>query len=117
MSQRINSGALRAGDRLQQPDGRTAVVLAVRPYRDAHNITYDLTIPDLHTYYVLAGATAILVHNSNGVCDIGAAARAAAKSARAPALRHRILDSPELQWIARSRVPLLSECSCQTRRH
>ncbi len=54
---------LRAGDRLQQPDGRAAVALAVRPYRDTHTITYNLTIPDLHTYYVLAGIAAVLVHN------------------------------------------------------
>ncbi|MFF3458106.1 EndoU domain-containing protein [Streptomyces sp. NPDC002730] len=30
---------------------------------------YNLTVNDLHTYYVLAGATPVLVHNSN--CDIG----------------------------------------------
>nr|QIZ01920.1 hypothetical protein HEP87_33915 [Streptomyces sp. S1D4-11] len=28
--------------------------------------TYDLTINDLHTYYVLAGQTPVLVHNSGG---------------------------------------------------
>ncbi|MFE0085891.1 hypothetical protein, partial [[Kitasatospora] papulosa] len=27
--------------------------------------TYNLTVEDFHTYYVLAGATPVLVHNSN----------------------------------------------------
>jgi hypothetical protein len=31
----------------------------------------DLTIVDTHTYYVVAGTTAVLVHNNNGdVCDV-----------------------------------------------
>ncbi|WP_207958391.1 hypothetical protein, partial [Streptomyces sp. YIM 98790] len=30
--------------------------------------THNLTIHGLHTYYVLAGATPVLVHNSNGPC-------------------------------------------------
>ncbi|WP_344315508.1 polymorphic toxin-type HINT domain-containing protein [Fodinicola feengrottensis] len=59
----VEAGALHVGDRLQRPDGRTAVVLSVRPYRDTHTTTYDLTIPDLHTYYVSAGLLPVLVHN------------------------------------------------------
>ncbi len=39
------------------------MVLSVRPYRDTHTTTYDLTIPDLHTYYVSAGLLPVLVHN------------------------------------------------------
>jgi hypothetical protein len=35
---------------------------AVRAYRGASR-TYDLTVDKVHTYYVLAGATALLVHN------------------------------------------------------
>jgi hypothetical protein len=31
---------------------------------------YNLTVDQLHTYYVLAGATPVLVHNSNG-CPTG----------------------------------------------
>lgn len=29
---------------------------------------YNLTVEDLHTYYVLAGDTPVLVHNSGGLC-------------------------------------------------
>lgn len=32
---------------------------------------YNLTVERLHTYYVLAGATPVLVHNSGGLCGPG----------------------------------------------
>ncbi len=50
-----------AGDVLQTPTGE-AVVRAQRRYH-AVGITYDLTVNGLHTYYVMAGTTPILVHN------------------------------------------------------
>ncbi|WP_143074841.1 Hint domain-containing protein [Streptomyces mangrovisoli] len=57
--------------RLQTETG-TATVTAVRLYH-AHTTTYDLTIGDLHTYYVLAGTTPILVHNTDALkCDLRA---------------------------------------------
>ncbi|MFI1539823.1 hypothetical protein [Streptomyces anandii] len=40
-------------------------VEANRAY-DQHTRTYNLTVDDLHTYYVLAGETPILVHNAGG---------------------------------------------------
>jgi hypothetical protein len=55
---------LRVGDRLQTADGGEATVEEVTPYHST-DVTYDLTIDELHTYYVLAGATPVLVHN----CD------------------------------------------------
>ncbi|MDH6113512.1 RHS repeat-associated protein [Kitasatospora sp. MAP12-15] len=58
-----NAGDLRPGDLLQTPDGGTATVMATRSYTDPQ-ITYDLTVDDVHTYYVLAGITPVLVHNS-----------------------------------------------------
>ncbi|MGK4579091.1 polymorphic toxin-type HINT domain-containing protein [Kitasatospora sp. HPMI-4] len=59
-----DAGSIRAGDKLQTADGRTVTVGQVRHYRAAKT-TYDLTIDGLHTYYVLAGTTPVLVHNSN----------------------------------------------------
>ena len=35
-------------------------------------MVHNLTVADLHTYYVLAGATPVLVHNSNGLCGTAA---------------------------------------------
>ena len=58
---------LHAGDRLQTTDGNTVTVLSLRDYVTTA-VTYNLTVDGLHTYYVLAGDTPVLVHNSN--CDI-----------------------------------------------
>ena len=42
-----------------------ATVTANHRY-SAHQRTYNLAIEDLHTYYVVAGDTAVLVHNDSG---------------------------------------------------
>ncbi|MBY8876850.1 LamG-like jellyroll fold domain-containing protein [Actinacidiphila acidipaludis] len=57
----VDARDLHAGDVLQTPTG-TAEVTGVRIYH-ANTTTYDLTIGSLHTYYVEAGATPVLVHN------------------------------------------------------
>jgi pretoxin HINT domain-containing protein len=61
----VDAKDLHAGDVLQTPTG-TASVTAVRLYH-ATRTTYDLTIDGLHTYYVLAGTTPVLVHNCGGL--------------------------------------------------
>ncbi|MCP2309929.1 polymorphic toxin-type HINT domain-containing protein [Kitasatospora paracochleata] len=57
---------LRAGDHLATPDGSDVTVTAVDNYTTAPTEAHDLTVADLHTYYVLAGGTPVLVHN----CEI-----------------------------------------------
>jgi RHS repeat-associated protein len=65
-----DASKLTPGTKLRQPDGTTATILATHNYHH-HAVTYDLTIADLHTYYVLAGTTPVLVHNNNGAsCPI-----------------------------------------------
>ncbi|MEU6212364.1 polymorphic toxin-type HINT domain-containing protein [Streptomyces sp. NPDC047023] len=59
------AGNLKPGERLRTADGATVDLAVVRTYT-AFNETYDLTVADLHTYYVLAGATPVLVHNAGG---------------------------------------------------
>ncbi|MFG3048314.1 LamG-like jellyroll fold domain-containing protein [Streptomyces sp. NPDC048241] len=59
----VDAKDLAVGDTLQTPTG-TAEVTAVHRYH-AHTTTYNLTVGSLHTYYVLAGETPVLVHNSN----------------------------------------------------
>jgi hypothetical protein len=50
------------GDQLDTPgDGHIALVSAHRYVKSIR--TYNLTIDTVHTYYVLAGATPVLVHN------------------------------------------------------
>jgi RHS repeat-associated protein len=64
----VEAQHLRAGDLLQSTTGE-AEVTAVHLYH-ANTTTYDLTIDGLHTYYVVAGGTPILVHNTNSSCEI-----------------------------------------------
>ncbi|RZU25056.1 intein/RHS repeat-associated protein [Streptomyces sp. BK239] len=51
--------------------GATVTVTANRSF-SRHARTYNLTVDDLHTYYVLAGQTPVLVHNSSGICGTAA---------------------------------------------
>ncbi|NUK10469.1 Teneurin-1 [Streptomyces lunaelactis] len=56
---------LKAGQKLQTADGELSRILKVKSYT-AQRVTYDLSIEELHTYHVMAGPAAILVHNCNG---------------------------------------------------
>jgi RHS repeat-associated protein len=58
----LDAGELRAGQLLRTAAGRTVTITATRArqqYRHVHN----LTIADIHTYYVMAGTAPVLVHN------------------------------------------------------
>lgn len=56
---------LDAGDQLATSNGSTLGVAGIQPVPGRHDSAYNFTVDDLHTYYVLAGATPVLVHNSN----------------------------------------------------
>lgn len=56
---------LKLGESLRTDQGMPAVVSAVRVY-EAFDRTHNLTVADLHTYYVLAGTVPVLVHNCGG---------------------------------------------------
>ncbi|MFG3234349.1 polymorphic toxin-type HINT domain-containing protein [Streptomyces antibioticus] len=60
----VEAGDLRPGMRLHTASGATAELTSVRPYHKMQR-THDLTIDGIHTYYVLAQSTPLLVHN----CD------------------------------------------------
>ncbi|MDG5803256.1 polymorphic toxin-type HINT domain-containing protein [Streptomyces ossamyceticus] len=60
----IEAGDLELGMTLLTDEGKTVVVTGNRAYTQ-HARTYNLTVDDLHTYYVLAGKTPVLVHNSS----------------------------------------------------
>ncbi|MCP9205957.1 polymorphic toxin-type HINT domain-containing protein [Streptomyces sp. NEAU-Y11] len=64
----VDAGDLEAGAKLRTNKGASVEVVAVRHFRKQQR-TYDLTVDRVHTYYVLAGATPVLVHNSN--CGVG----------------------------------------------
>ncbi len=60
----VEAGDLKQGMKLLTDDGETVSVTGNRAFSKAAR-TYNLTVRDLHTYYVLAGETPVLVHNSN----------------------------------------------------
>ncbi|WP_329409813.1 polymorphic toxin-type HINT domain-containing protein [Streptomyces sp. NBC_00704] len=60
----IKAGDLRPGMRLRTPSGDTVELTAVRHFEQRQR-THDLTITGIHSYYVAAGSTPVLVHN----CD------------------------------------------------
>lgn len=51
------------GDRVRAADGRTVPVNGLRLVTRHHATAYNLTVDDIHTYYVIAGDTPVLVHN------------------------------------------------------
>ncbi|MEU8286703.1 DNRLRE domain-containing protein [Micromonospora sp. NPDC048905] len=58
----IEAGQLIAGDQVVSSDGRELSVVSTRRWTE-HATVYNLTVDDIHTYYVLAGTTSVLVHN------------------------------------------------------
>ncbi|MFJ3235676.1 polymorphic toxin-type HINT domain-containing protein [Streptomyces sp. NPDC086787] len=68
----IPAGKLKPGHALNTVTNQHVHVVAIT-VRPGDRDMYNLTVDDLHTYYVLAGATPILVHNSGGgVCGVTA---------------------------------------------
>ncbi|MFD4140375.1 Hint domain-containing protein [Streptomyces sp. NPDC058572] len=55
---------VRAGDELRSSTGSPVPVTAVLDQRGRQR-THDLTVGDIHSYYVLAGRTPVLVHNNS----------------------------------------------------
>jgi RHS repeat-associated protein len=97
----VDAKDLRVGDELQTPDGGAATVTGVRLYHTTQT-TYDLTVGGLHTYYVEAGSTPVLVHNCTTTPS-----SSAPQGSRGPVGRFqptvRIHD-PEGPWTVESRV-------------
>lgn len=65
----IMAGELRPGERLASRDGSDLRVVANRGYSQAVTV-YNLAVADQHTYYVMAGGNAVLVHNAGPPCRV-----------------------------------------------
>ncbi|NUT33565.1 MAG: hypothetical protein HOV79_10870 [Hamadaea sp.] len=61
----VNAADLKAGERLYTTWGAAMSVLRVENSVGA-KVMYNLTVSNIHTYYVLAGDTPVLVHNEGG---------------------------------------------------
>ncbi|WP_214324798.1 DNRLRE domain-containing protein [Nonomuraea sediminis] len=77
----VNARELLRGEKLRTVSGDTVRVLAVRAFVRAQ-VMYNLTVDDIHTYYVLVGDQAILVHNS-GPCKIPWSSGTVSRAAKA----------------------------------
>ncbi len=66
----VPAGKLEPGMTLRTDEGHTVIVTGNRSFTKRAR-TYNLTVDGLHTYYVLAGETPVLVHNSGGCPEIG----------------------------------------------
>nr|WP_246382593.1 polymorphic toxin-type HINT domain-containing protein [Micromonospora jinlongensis] len=64
----IDAGLLMPGTDLASPSGGAARVAQVTRFAAAESM-YNLTVSRNHTYYVLAGTTPVLVHNTPG-CEV-----------------------------------------------
>ncbi|WLQ40999.1 polymorphic toxin-type HINT domain-containing protein [Streptomyces laculatispora] len=71
----VDAGDITAGAALRTPAGHAMPVTAVRHYTQRQT-TYDLTVDEIHAYYVGAGSENALVHNVTcGVIDLDEAHR------------------------------------------
>ncbi|MFC9295504.1 polymorphic toxin-type HINT domain-containing protein [Streptomyces sp. NPDC057011] len=64
----LDAGEFVPGEQLRRADGTTLTVQATRTYPFAVT-THNLTVDGFHTYYVLAGAAPVLVHNCGDDAD------------------------------------------------
>lgn len=60
-----NAESLQPGDTLRTPQNTSLAIVKARD-RQVRQDAYDLTVEDLHTYYVSSGSADVLVHNSDG---------------------------------------------------
>ncbi|MFJ3496736.1 polymorphic toxin-type HINT domain-containing protein [Streptomyces sp. NPDC086091] len=77
----VDAAALKSGMTLLTDKGDTVIVVGNRPFAERAR-TYNLTVDDLHTYYVLAGETPVLVHNSGGCPDLDALSQSGMRPAK-----------------------------------
>ena len=61
----VDAADLKPGDELREPDGDLVAVVSVVSYLGLRT-AFNLTVDDLHTYYVMVDGVAVLVHNSCG---------------------------------------------------
>ncbi len=66
----VDAEAVKAGDYLIDEDGVELVVEAVDVRQVSNQTVHNLTVDDIHTFFVMAGEDAVLTHNSGGKCPI-----------------------------------------------
>ncbi len=64
-----NAASLKPGTSLRTPDNKTDVTVSTAATFLGVRHMLNLTVANIHTYYVLAGTTPVLVHNCGGGVD------------------------------------------------
>jgi hypothetical protein len=59
----LHASELQAGDWLRDEVGQRLLVISIRGWTQQHQRVHNLSVAGTHTYYVLAGNAALLVHN------------------------------------------------------
>jgi hypothetical protein len=62
----VDAGDLKPGQWVQTSSGTWVQITTVEAWTAPEATVHNLTVTDVHTYYVLAGATPVLVHNTGG---------------------------------------------------
>lgn len=70
----IDATHLKEGEWLRTSAGTLIQIAAVKRWTSLNDTVHNITVSDLHTYYVLAGAVPLLVHNAkpgpDGSCQL-----------------------------------------------
>ncbi|WP_268762426.1 polymorphic toxin-type HINT domain-containing protein [Kitasatospora griseola] len=65
----VDAADVKVGDQLRTINDALVTVTATRSYLTPPTTAHNLTVASLHTYYVLAGTTPVLVHNCGDPTD------------------------------------------------
>ncbi|MGW1326328.1 polymorphic toxin-type HINT domain-containing protein [Streptomyces antibioticus] len=65
----VTASDLKSGQWLKTANGDLVQITSVKHW-DVRTTVRNLTVANVHTYYVLAGGTPVLVHNSHGAPDV-----------------------------------------------
>ncbi|KZB79208.1 hypothetical protein AVL48_16540 [Amycolatopsis regifaucium] len=68
----VNAKDLRSGDQVRTDDGRRLAVVSTRAWTQRQKV-HNLTVEDVHTYYVTVGSEELLVHNAGESCKLNRA--------------------------------------------
>ncbi len=66
----VAAGDLRAGDLLLDDDGSTVRIGSVQRVLQRGVDVHNLTVDDIHTFFVVVGGSSLLVHNTGPLCNL-----------------------------------------------
>ncbi|MFE3654497.1 polymorphic toxin-type HINT domain-containing protein [Streptomyces sp. NPDC059152] len=64
----VDAAQLKPGMHLRNSTGKPVRIAATSTWLTSHHEVRNLTVAELHTYYVIAGGTSVLVHNAGKFC-------------------------------------------------